>query len=429
GAAVTHHETHLSHVFLAGRRAWKLKKAVRLPFVDFSTLEARRVACAAELRVNRRTAPALYRAAVPVTEGEAGLALGGDGRVLDWVVEMRRFPDGALFSEMAVAGTLTRAHLRDLADAIAALHVGTPPVPSASVPQRLPRTAAVVAGEVVDLAVGRGEAVSAAAAAWAEAIMAAMAPLGPRLDARARRGAVREGHGDLHFGNVCLFDGRAMPFDAIEFDPALSVIDLLYDLAFPIMDLAAYGLEAEAPLFLGRYLSATRDYGAIDLIAPMASLRAGVRALVALSRPGAAQTARALDHFALAERLLRPPPPARLIAVGGRSGSGKSTIAASLAPDLALPPWTVVLRSDEIRKRLAGVAPEDRLPPEAYTQAASDRVYRRMLRDAARALAAGASVVVDAAFLKASERADAAAVAARAGLRFDGFWLDADNDV
>ncbi|MEL7347632.1 MAG: AAA family ATPase [Pseudomonadota bacterium] len=429
GAPVRRIETHLSHLFLAGDRAWKMKKAVRFPFVDFTPLAARQAACETELRVNRRTAPSLYLGVVPVTRSGAGFALGGAGTLVEPLVEMRRFPDGALFSELAGAGQLERRHLRDLADRVAAMHLSTPPILPGDIPRPLSVTAANVAREITDLAAAHAPALTEEARKTGAAIEGAILACSGRLAARARRGTVREGHGDLHLANVCLVEGQATPFDAIEFDPAIRIIDTLYDVAFTVADLAAGPMAAEVPVFLGRYLSATRDYRCADLLAPMAALRAGVRALVALASPGGGRAEEAAARLTQASAFLAPPPPPRLIAIGGRSGTGKSTLAAALAPGLAPPPWAVILRSDEIRKRLAGVAPETALPPTAYTQASSDAVYQRMMRDAARALSAGLSVVLDAAFLTPAERAAAADLAAAAGAGFHGFWLQAPEEV
>ncbi|MGF1552192.1 MAG: AAA family ATPase [Paracoccaceae bacterium] len=428
GAAVEHVETHLSHVFLAGEYAWKVKRAVRRDFVDFSTLDARRAACEAEIRVNTRTAPDIYLGVAAIRRAGEGLVLDlagdGGGEAVDYAVRMRRFADDVLFSHMAERGRLTPAHLRGLADVTAALHRAERPV----APGRpLDAIAATLRRELAEAAAGT--AVEDAAAGWDARFAPAFAAVRPGIEARARHGAVREGHGDLHLANVCLFEGRVRPFDAIEFDPGLSRIDGLYDLAFALMDLAHRDARALGCVLLSRYLSATRDYGWVDLLAPMMSLRAAIRAMVALISPGAEREATARDLLATATRLLDPPPPPRLVVVGGRSGTGKSRLAAALAPALAPVPQAVVLRSDEIRKRLAGVAPETRLPPAAYTRESAARVYRRMLRDGARVLGAGGTAVLDGAFLDPEERRAAEAAAARAGAAFHGLWLSAGDDV
>ncbi|TVQ51999.1 MAG: hypothetical protein EA355_15975, partial [Rhodobacteraceae bacterium] len=261
------------------------------------------------------------------------------------------------------------------------------------------------------------------AAGWRAAALADVARHARLLDARRRHGCVRRGHGDLHLGNVVLIDGRPTPFDAIEFNEAIATDDILYDAAFTVMDLMARAAPPLAGAFLSRYLTATRDHAALALLPLYVSMRAAVRAFVAWRDDRAAGEAR----LALATAALAPRPPARLIAVGGPSGSGKSTLARALAPEIGAPPGAVMLRSDVARKRLFGVAPEAPLPAEAYGAAAGAQVYRRLLRDAGRALRAGAPVVLDAAFLRPAERAAAAALAAAAGASFAGFWLGASE--
>ncbi len=251
------------------------------------------------------------------------------------------------------------------------------------------------------------------------------------LDARARRGKVKHCHGDLHLGNICLFEGRPTLFDAIEFSPDLARIDVLYDLAFLLMDLIHRGLGPFANQVLNRYLDLTGDDEGLAALALFQSQRAAIRAHVTAAAPqrleGALRQQReaaARRYLALAEALLVPAEP-RLIAIGGRSGTGKSTLAQALAPDLPPPPGARVLRSDVMRKSMLGLAPETPLPAEAYRGAMGKQVYARMRHEAARVLATGASVVLDATFLDPDERAEAGLIAQNAGVPFMGFWLEA----
>ncbi|WP_118136280.1 AAA family ATPase [Oceanicella sp. SM1341] len=425
GAQAEHIETHLSHIFLAGDSAWKMKKAVRVGFADFSTAGKRRESCAAELELNRRTAPELYLDLVPVTEGPEGLRIGGEGVPVEHLVHMRRFPQDDLLDRVAARGALTEAHVRALADEISALHLSARRIPFAEMPERFATTLSDLTARLE--AASEGRPAAAAVARWKDLI----APRGPalcaRLDARARRGCVRACHGDLHLGNICLFEGRIRLFDGIEFHPGFSDIDILYDIAFTVMDLLHRGEAAFVPLLMSRYLAATRDYAALDLMAPLVSVRAAVRALVALMSPPSDETeARAGEYLGLAIAACAPTPRAEVIAVGGRSGTGKSTLAAGLARGMH---GAVILRSDEIRKRLTGRAPEDRLGPEGYTPEAGAATYRRLFADADRALRAGASVLLDAAFLDPALRARAEALARARALPFTGFWLYADTDT
>ena len=234
-------------------------------------------------------------------------------------------------------------------------------------------------------------------------------------------GRVRRCHGDLHLGNVVMIGERPTPFDAIEFNEAIASIDVLYDLALALSDLLMRGRGDLANGLLNRYLSATRDYGGLPLMPLFLSMRGAVRAMTAASR-GAAKEA-ALD-FAFAVESLRPVSAGRLVAIGGVSGTGKSTLARAVATRLAPLTGAIIIRSDVVRKRLSGTPPEVRLPAEAYSPAMDRKVLARMAFDARGALRAGAVVVLDATFLDQEARACASAIARRQGVRFDGIWLE-----
>ncbi|WP_075222237.1 AAA family ATPase [Acuticoccus yangtzensis] len=417
GAAPDHIETHLSHLFLAADRALKLKKRVDWSVVDYSSLEKREAYCRRELEVNRRFAPDLYLAVVPVTVGATGLALGGDGTPVDYVVEMRRFPADAQLDTMADAGTLTPALADATADAIAAMHRGAPVAKGAGGADRI---AALTAQLQRDVAPGLAAEAARDLAAWADAAEAALGRLAPLAERRARHGFVRRCHGDLHLSNICLWNGRPTPFDAIEFSEDIATIDVLYDLAFVLVDLDSRDLRALASRLLSRYLEATRDYAGLALLPLFLSQRAMVRALTraAKGRDAAPSVRLARTYLAHAAEVLP-----RLIAVGGLSGTGKTTVARGLA----LTAGAVVIRSDSVRKRLAGHAPEERLDGASYTAAATGAVYRRLRVDARRALHAGCPVILDATFADPAERHRAETVAAMAGVPFTGLWLSAPD--
>ncbi len=408
-------ETHISRIFLAGDRAWKLRRAVRTNYLDFTRLAGREAACRREIEVNR-AAGEIYVGVVPVMRRAGGLALGGPGDVVDWLVEMRRFDRACEFDRLCEAGGLTLAIVERLADAVAALHRAAPVTPEF--------------GDEVDLD-GRIDQIAGALAAaepgfagripgWQAAALAARRERGTLIARRHWLGRTRRCHGDLHLGNIVLLGGRPVPFDAIEFNEAIASIDVLYDISFALADLVTRGRADLANGLLSRYLGATRDYGGLAVLPLCLSMRGAVRAMTAASRgaSGAAEVA-----FAFAETALVAPPAPRLVAIGGLSGTGKSTVARGLAPDLAPLLGAVVIRSDVTRKRLGGVTPEERLPPSAYTAAMDRAVTARMAFDARRALRAGASVVLDATFLGAEARDCAAAVARSAGAAFDGVWL------
>ena len=420
-------ETHVSLVFLAGDRAYKLKRAAKFPYLDFSSAEQRRVVCEAELALNRRTAPALYLEVRALTRAASGeVCFGTEGRVVDWVVVMRRFEQAALFDELAKAGRLNAALMTGLADHIAAFHRSAEPRPGHGGAAAL---AAVVETNHCCLMAARDAGLaSERIIELRQRSLAQLAEVAGVLDRRRVAGKVRRCHGDLHLRNVCLFEGRPTLFDCLEFSDELASIDVLDDLAFLLMDLEHRGLPHFASLVLNRYLDLTGEDDGLAAMPLCLAARAAVRAHVtaatmeratqSAAKPGMAAEAR--SYLDLAASLLQPRS-GRLIAIGGLSGTGKSTLAAALAPSLG----ARVLRSDVIRKGLFGVTPETRLPTSAYTSKVSLRVYQALRRKATDALAAGHSVIIDAVSLKPEERRSFRAVAETAGVPFAGVWLAA----
>lgn len=429
GSPVTRIDTHAASVFLAGSRALKVKRAVRFPFLDYSTLAKRKAACDEELKVNRPFAPLIYRRAVPITRRNDGaFVIGGDGTPVEWAVEMARFDERLTLDHVAEAGEIAPDLAGDIADAIAASHAVASVASAApwidSIPVIIERNTAVF--RAASLAPNEIDALDAAS-------HAAFTRAKELLAQRGRQGHVRRCHGDLHLSNLVLIDGKPVLFDAIEFDPAIASVDVLYDLAFPLMDLLHYGRSEAANVVLNRYLATTAEdhLDALSLLPLFLSMRAAIRAHVLLARldQGARDSGgirrAALDYFALACRLMTPPQ-SRLIAVGGLSGTGKSVLARALARFVAPEPGAVVLRSDVVRKRLFGVAETERLPAAAYGAEAASRVYDGLAERAARVLAQGHSVIVDAVFARGAERSQIAAIARDMKVPFTGLFLTAD---
>ncbi len=416
-------ETHISAVFVGPDQALKLKKAVDIGFLDFTTLAARERFARRELALNQPHAPGLYREVVPVTRGPDGaLALGGEGAAVEWVLRMAPLPPDAFLDAVAAAGGLTPALLDALGDAVASLHAGLPPLAGVDAPATM---AAIIAGNRrAALAAGLP---AARVAAWAEGAGACLGHLAPLLAARAAEGRIRRCHGDLHLGNLCLWEGRPTPFDALEFDEALATIDTGYDLAFLLMDLEHRAGRAAANRVLNRHVARGGDAGQALALPLWLSLRAMVRAHVDQARGRGEE---ALAYLAMAEGYLRPaPPPVGILAIGGLPGTGKSTLARALAPALGPAPGALILRSDEIRKRRHGVAPEAPLPAEAYAPAASAAVFHDLFAAAAGVAGGGHAVIADASFLRPEARAGIAAAAAAAGVDSRGLWLTAPPAV
>jgi uncharacterized protein len=430
GAAVERIDTHISIIFLVGDLAYKLKRVVRFSYLDYSTVELREKFCRAELELNRRTAPALYLRLRAITRAADGtLAFDGAGAVVDWVLEMRRFAQKELFDQLAEHRELTPRLMRDLADVIVDFHATAETVPNRGGRAAMERT---IAGNIANLLQASAAPDRAQIHELRAASMAKLSALGDLLDARRDRGRVRRCHGDLHLRNVCLFEGRPTLFDCIEFSDDLSCIDVLYDLAFLLMDLVRRGLDDLANVVFNRYLDLTPDLDGLQALPLFMSVRAAVRSHVAaaLSRqsqsPKAQAEARA--YLALAGALIDPHPPL-LVAIGGRSGTGKSTLAQALAPDFKPAPGARIIRSDVLRKRLFNVAPETKLSASAYDSATTARVYAALQDQAVATLAAGYTAIVDAAFLRGDERGCIEATAKRAGFPFVGLWLEAPREV
>jgi aminoglycoside phosphotransferase family enzyme/predicted kinase len=429
-------------VFLCRERAYKLKRAVKFPYMDLSTLELRAGYCRDEVAINRKLAPELYLGVMAVRRAPDGaLSLGElDGAAADaadWLVVMRRFDEDGLFDRMAARGALTPALMASLAAAVAAFHDRAAPVSGFSGPEDYRRS---VAADIRQMQ-ARGEGlVPALTEQLAEALPRALEPHLALVARRAGAGAVRRCHGDMHLRNIVLVpntpEGKPTPFDAIEFSERIASIDVLYDLSFALMDLVHRGLQPLADRLLNEWLwrigqipDATHEE-ALALLPLFLARRASIRAFVdaAAARVKGEVDEHARDYQRTAAAALQPAPP-RLLAIGGLSGSGKTTRALALAPAIGRVPGAVVVRSDVERKRLAGFPLEERLPAGSYTPEASAKVYAACLARAEQVLRAGHSAILDMVFARPEERRAAEALAAKVGVPFEGIWLDVPKDV
>lgn len=427
-------DTHAAVIFLAGERAYKLKRAVRYPYFDFSSAAKRKRVCKTELALNRRTAPDLYLEVRSVNRLSNGALGFGEGEPVDWLVVMRRFEPDALLETVASRGALDAPLVRDLADEIARFH-------DSAETSRCEDGARRLRG-VID---GNRESMTALPPALLPArdcdelyvrSTAEWARRAELLDRRAAEGHVRHCHGDLHLANICLWRGRPTLFDCLEFDTQLATIDVLYDLAFLLMDLWERDHHAQAALLFNRYLDMRDEGDGIAAIPLFLSMRASVRAHVSANAAShqtseqkrLTKLARAREYLRVAGSFLERNAP-RLVAVGGLSGTGKSTLAARLAPGIGGAPGARWLRTDVLRKRLAGVVPEVRLSREAYTRERSAATYRKLLEDAGSILVAGHSVIVDGVFADPDERKRIAEVAKSLGVPFTGLWLTAPRET
>jgi aminoglycoside phosphotransferase family enzyme/predicted kinase len=433
GEAVRVIETHGALVFLVGDEAWKIKKPVKFRYMDFSTLERREQVCRRELDINRPNAPQIYLGVVPVTrEADGTLALGGEGEPVEWAVHMRRFPDDALLLEQVRKAQLDAGLEQRLCEVIAGFHARAPVLRDTGFAGRVSKIIASLNASFKAAHNLLPDGLVQAFAARADAALEASTPV---LRQREAAGFVRRCHGDLHLANIVVLDGEPVLFDAIEFSEELATIDVLYDVAFVLMDLVHEEQVAAANRVLNGYLRGSLVAGieGLQALALFLGLRAGVRAMVTLDRAAQREGRQQQEDIETAAGYLRQavdglaPCQPRLVAVGGFSGTGKTTVAAALAPALRPAPGALHLRTDVERKLMAGVALDERLPPESYTKQASDEVYAAVFSNARAALEAGWPVVVDAAFLDPAERDDMEALARQCGAAFTGLWLEADE--
>jgi uncharacterized protein len=434
GAQVGRVETHCSIVFLVGNRAYKLKRPIAFSSLDYTTLARREAACRAELALNRRTAPELYLGVRAIRRRSDGaLGFDGKGETLDWVVAMQRFDQPDVFDHLADAHPLAQETIVALAEEIAHFHAAAERVAGLGGAAGL---RAAIERNRIDQETVAAILDPAAVAALHRLSLAALDRVAPLLDRRQAEGWVRRCHGDLRLANICLFDGRPTLFDAIEFSEQVSCVDVLYDLAFLLMDLHHRGQEAHANLLFNRYLDATGDSGGLAALPLLLSVRAATRAY-ALAGSVARQAhvteaqhhrAAARSHLALAAALLDAAP-ARIVAIGGVTGSRKTAVAYGLAAGLRPAPGARVLRASAARRRLLGVPPDRRLSAAAFDAATTARVYDDLAAQAVEAATAGAAAVIDASFIEPRQRQAIAAAAADAGVPFAGIWLGAAQDL
>ena len=417
-------------VFLAGPDVYKVKRAVKFPFMDLSTLDKRREACEAEIAVNRPLAPDIYLSALPIVRQGETFAVRGEGEIVEWAVHMRRFDENATLDHIADREGLSDAIIDKLALAVRRSHDRAPLRDAARAAHALEtyieQNSAAFAErpDLFDMATARKLTVD---------LRLALAIVRPVLLKRGEAGFVRRCHGDLHLRNIVLIDGEPTLFDAVEFSDEIASGDVLYDLAFLLMDLEERGLRAAANRLFNRYLAPEPPEALTGLIAlPLfLSLRAAIRAKVEAASAERLEgqkrdETRALAHryFDCAFRFLAHAP-SRLVAVGGLSGVGKSALAGALAPEIGRAPGALWLRSDLERKAMFGIEETVRLPASAYASDVTREVYERLIAKAQVALRAGQGVLLDATFATAAERLAAAAAAAEVGVAFAGLFLDA----
>lgn len=421
------HETHISWVILTGPYAYKIKKPMDFGFLNFSTLDRRKHFCEEELRLNRRLAEKLYLDVLPITGSPDEPSMGGDGEPFEYAIRMRQFDQAELLDARQEKGQLEPELLTSLARQVAAFHqqlppatddkpLGTPDAVFAAMQENFDQIRPLLKDSALLAQVDRLE-------SWTQCTFDR---LSEQVAERRNKGFVRECHGDLHLANITVYEGKVTVFDCIEFNEPFRWIDVINDFAFLLMDLESRQEQALANRALNTYLEYSGDYDGVPLLPLYKAYRAMVRAKISLfmlANP-------ALDDTEQAELLQRCRGYANLaesygdipnhfmLATTGLSGSGKSVISGALAEQLRL----VRLRSDVERKRLFGLGPLDHsksgLNDKIYTGDATARTYAVLAQRSTQLLAAGLSVIVDAASLKSREREQLEQVAESQGVPF-----------
>lgn len=429
GIPVKRIDTHAASVFLAGMRVLKVKRAVKFPYLDYSTLELRKRACLSEIEVNRPFAPELYVGLARITRSAGGLfEVGGDGEVVEWAVEMQRFDEVLTLDHYVTQNEVPAEMANAIVKRLAEVHRTAPRQGAQAWIEALTRflrehnrtfrlQPRLFDGARAEFLMRNSEAM--------------LSEVTPLIRQRHEAGLLVRGHGDLHLGNIALIKCDPVIFDAVEFDPLIASGDVLYDLSFLLMDLVVHGQNLAANAALNAYLAfsnRSENLSGLRLLPLFLSIRASIRAVVASARyerSGESEDAEiARRYFDVACRFIVPAPP-RLVAIGGLSGTGKSFLARLVAPFVVPEPGAVLLRSDVKRKKLFGVAENVRLGQSAYTQETSAKVYASLLEDASMVLAAGHSAIVDAVFAKEEERVAVAKIGSELNVPFCGIFLHA----
>jgi aminoglycoside phosphotransferase family enzyme/predicted kinase len=434
GETIERFDTHISVVFLAGDYAYKLKRAIALPFVDFSNLQDRIENCQKELEINSRFSPWLYESLVNITKEANGFALDGTGEVCDVLVKMKRFDQADLFESLCDQDILSTSDMIHLCDHIVDCYHASAIRQDWGGYDAMKRAfdGHYKAFEHCPDHIFDPKELSQ----LKEKVDLRLALNKEQLTDRQKNGYVRECHGDLHLRNICFFEDQVTLFDAIEFEPDFAVIDVLYDLSFLLMDLCHRGRIDLANRVMNRYMGLTGDVAGLHVLGLFQSSRAAIRthvnAVASQNQPTdkLVQQMEEDSRTYLKEALsfLEEGKPA-LIAIGGLSGSGKSVLAQNIAPELGLLPGALITRTDMIRKRLMKVKPHEKLSPYAYRDAVNKHVYNTLYVEAHFALHAGYHVIVDGVFARQEERQKVKALADEMGVPFFGIWLEGEMET
>ena len=435
-------QSHISFVFLVGNKAYKLKRGVKFPYLDYSTLEKRKQACEKEILVTKDGAPDLFIGVSAIVKEKNGKikmlepnAKPQEGQtVLDYVVVMNRFLQENLFENLAAIGKLDRFEMMDLAEAVVKVHSVTESFYDRG-------GAEMIKGRIIE----NDEMLRCFAPdifdkkdidILLDLSLKEFDKIKNLLNRRQEEGKVKRCHGDIHFHNICMINNKPILFDAIEFNDNLSHIDVMYDLAFLLMDMEKRGLRRLASIFFNHYMAYSSDYEGILCLPLFQSCRAGVKAHVCATM-AQMQTDKdeknylnqqAFEYLVLAKQLLNPKQPV-LVASGGLSGSGKSRLSREIAPYIGASPGAIIFRTDVLRKRLKGKLPHERLTKEDYGEETSKKTYEELRKECAKVINAGLPALADGIFASQDERIAIEKLSEELNVKFYGFWMFANKDA
>ncbi|NET33179.1 MAG: AAA family ATPase [Cyanothece sp. SIO1E1] len=427
-------QTHVSYVLLTGEYVYKLKKPVDFGFLNYSTLEKRQHFCAEEIRLNQRGAASLYLEVLPITQTEDQFALNGTGTVVDYAVKMKQFPQTALLSSQFEQGKLTGSRLRELAQIVAEFHAksdsnsyinrfGEIAQVRAAIDENYEQTTQYIGGPQTQQQFDQTK-------QYTDQFLAQRQSL---FTQRIQQGNIRECHGDLHLGNICYWQDQILPFDCIEFNEPFRYVDVMYDVAFVVMDLQARQRPDLSNVFLNEYVEQTGDWEGLQVLPLYISRQAYVRAKVTsflLNDPTVpeAKTLEAAETAALYYRLawrVTQPNQGKLILMTGLSGSGKTTVARNLASHIA----AIHIRSDAVRKHLAGLPLHERGNSDLYTAEMGEKTYNRLLDLGMMLASQGYPVILDAKYDRQVRRQLAIAQAQTAQIPLEIYHCTAPQEV
>ncbi|MBE9126190.1 MULTISPECIES: AAA family ATPase [unclassified Coleofasciculus] len=409
-------QTHVSYVFLTGDYAYKVKKPVNFGFLDFSTLERRQHFCQEELRLNQPYAPEIYLEVLPITQTDSKLVLAGEGEPVEYALKMSQFPQDTLLVNLFEQSQLTEAHMEELGRVVAQFHAqapsndyirsfGTVDKVREALDENYKQTNKYIGSVQTQQQYEETQ-------EFSDRFFKQRQEL---LSARREKGAIRECHGDLHLRNICLWHDKIQLFDRIEFNEPFRFVDVMYDVAFAVMDLDARGCKNLGNAFLNTYVEQTGDWEGLQVLPLYLSRQAYVRAKVTsflLDDPEVPEDAKqeaaatAADYYRLAWEYTKTNQ-GRLMIMSGLSGSGKSTVARRLARHLG----AIHLRSDAVRKHLAGISLDQQGGDEIYTPEMNQRTYDRLLELGIMLASQGFAVILDAKYDRQALRKEAIAQA------------------